>query len=139
MRLIPATSTRKAHDAMILTQQTSPPRGRLRATLIGLGLDSGDDQNRLSRSDQSLILGGSAETHAELQDTALRMERELDRRGRRLGDLDPVELADLATAIDLPELHEIALRIKAGLEQQGRDFDELSAEELMALSAPLAG
>jgi hypothetical protein len=106
--------------------------------LIGLGLDSGDNDNRLTRGDQSLILGGSAETHAELQNTALRMERELDRRGRRLGDLDPAELADLATTIDSPELHEIALRLKAGLEQQGRAFNELSAEELTALSAPTA-
>jgi len=123
---------------MILTQQSSPRPRRLRAALIGFGLDSGDDDSRLTRGDQSLILGGSAETHAELQDTALRMERELNRRGRRLGDLDPVELADLATTIDLPELHEIALRIKAGLEQQGRAFADLSAEELTALSAPAA-
>jgi len=128
----------KGLDAMILTQQSSPRPRRLRAALIGFGLDSGDDGNRLTRGDQSLILGGSAETHAELQDTALRMERELDRRGRRLGDLDPAELADLATTIDSPELHEIALRLKAGLEQQGRDFDDLSAEELTALLAPAA-
>ena len=64
------------------------------------------------------------------------MEQELDRRGRRLGDLDPVELAELATMIDSPELHEIALRLKAGLEQQGRAFEDLTAEELTALSAP---
>src|SRR5262249_24497198 len=137
-RLIPAPPTRKAHDAMILTQQSSPRPRRLRAALIGLGLDSGDDNDRLTRGDQSLIFGGSAETHAKLQETALRMERELDRRGQCLGDLDPVGLADLGATIDSPELHEIAMRLKAGLEQQGRAFDELSAEELTALSAPSA-
>ncbi len=121
---------------MTLMQQTSPRPRRLRAALIGFGLDSGDDHQRLTRSDQTLIFGGSAETHAELQETALRMEQELDRRGRRLGDLNPIELADLATTIDSPELHEIALRLKAGLEQQGRIFEDLSAEELTALSAP---
>jgi hypothetical protein len=105
--------------------------------LIGFGLDESDDQQRLTRGDQSLIFGGSAETHAELLETALRMERELDRRGRGLGELDPVELADLATAIESPELHEIALRLKAGLERQGRAFEDLTAEELTALSAPL--
>jgi hypothetical protein len=63
------------------------------------------------------------------------MEQELDRRGQRLGDLDPVQLADLARTIDLPELRAIALRIKAGLEQQGRDFEDMTAEELTALSA----
>jgi hypothetical protein len=121
---------------MILMQQTSPRPRRLRAALIGFGLDSGDDHQRLTRSDQTLMFGGSAETHAELRETALRMEQELNRRGQLLGDLNPIELADLATTIDSPELHEIALRLKAGLELQGRIFEELSAEELTALSAP---
>ena len=62
-----------------------------------------------------MIFGGSAETHAELQQTALRMELELERLGQGLGDLDPVELAELATVIGSPELHEIALRLQAGL------------------------
>jgi hypothetical protein len=121
---------------MTLTQQSSPRPRRLRAALIGLGLDNSDDHNRLTRGDQSLIFGGSAETHAELQQTALRMEQQLKRWGRQLGDLDPAELAELATMIDSPELGEIALRLKDGLEREGRAFDELTAEELTALSAP---
>ena len=52
-----------------------------------------------------------------------------------MGDLDPVELAELATVIGSPELHEIALRLQAGLERDGRAFEELTAEELTALSA----
>jgi hypothetical protein len=134
--LIPALPTRKAHYAMTLMQQSSPRPRRLRAALIGFGLDNGDDQQRLTRSDQTLILGGSAETHAELRETALKMEQELGRRGQLLGDLDPAELAELATLIDSPELHEIALRLKAGLERDGRDFQDMTPEELTALSAP---
>jgi hypothetical protein len=121
---------------MILMQHSSPLPRRLRAALIGFGLDNGDAEQRLTRGDQTLIFGGSAETHAELRETALKMEQELDRRGRRLGDLDPAELAELATTIDSPELHEIALRLKAGLEEQGRAFQDLTAEELTDLSAP---
>ncbi|HKI21512.1 MAG TPA: hypothetical protein VKA15_26690 [Isosphaeraceae bacterium] len=135
--LIPAPHTRKAHIAMILMKQSISPRPRrLRAAIIAVGLDGGDDQHRLTHGDQCLIFGGSEETHAELQETALRMERELDRSGRLLGDLDPAELAELAMIIDSPELHEIALRLKAGLEQQGRAFEDMSPEELTALSAP---
>jgi hypothetical protein len=106
--------------------------------LIGLGLDSPDQdqQQRLTRSRQSLVFGGSAETHAELRETVLRMELELDRQGQRLGDLSPLELAELAWRIDSPELHAIALQLEAGLEEQGRAFEELSPEELTALSAP---
>ncbi len=119
---------------MTLMQQSGPRPRRLRAALIGFGLDNGDEQQRLTRGDQSLILGGSAETHAELRETALRMELELERRGQALGDLDPAELAELATAIGLPELLEIALRLQSGLEEQGRSFDDLSADELTDLS-----
>jgi hypothetical protein len=121
---------------MTLMEQSCPRPRRLRAALIGFGLDNGDNEQRLTRGDQTLIFGGSAETHAELRETARKMEQELDRRGRRLGDLDPGELAELATMIDSPELHEIALRLKAGLEQQGRAFHDLTAEELTVLSAP---
>jgi hypothetical protein len=121
---------------MILMDHSSPRPRRLHAALIALGLDSDDheDEERLTRGQQSLILGGSPETHAELRETALRMEQELERRGRRLGELDPTELADLATAIGSPELHEIALTLQANLKRQGRAFAELSAEELTGLS-----
>ena len=121
---------------MTLIQQSSPRPRRLRAALIGFGLDNADDQNRLTRGDQSLIFGGSAETHAEMKETALRMEQQLDQLGRQLGDLDPTELVELAAIIDSPELHEIALRLMAGLEREGRAFEDLTAEELTALSAP---
>jgi hypothetical protein len=120
---------------MTMTQQTSARPRRIRAALIGLGLDSSDDQKRLTRSPQSLVFGGSAETHAQLRETVLRMELELDRQGQQLGDLDPLELAELAWRIDLPELHEIALRLEDQLALQGRTFQELSAEELTALLA----
>ncbi len=118
-----------------MTQQSFARPRRIRATLIGLGLDSCDDHHRLTRSSHSLGLGGSAETHAELREIVLRMELELDRQGQRLGDLSPLELAELAWRIDSPELQAIALRLESGLEGQGRPFEEFSAEELTALLA----
>jgi len=121
---------------MTLIQQSSPRPRRLRAALIGFGFDNADDQNRLTRGDQSLIFGGSAETHAEMKETAVRMEQQLDQLGRQLGDLDPAELVELATIINSPELHEIAMRLQAGLEREGRAFADMTAEELTALSAP---
>ena len=121
---------------MTLTQQSSPRPRRLRAALIGFGLDNVDDQNRVTRGDQSLIFGGSAETHAELWETALRMELELDRQGVLLGDLDPSQLAELATMIDSPELREAAQRLQEGLDRDGRAFEDLTPEELTELAAP---
>lgn len=126
-----------------MTQPSTARPRRIRAALIGIGLDSSDGFQRLTRSGNSLVLGGSPETHDELRETVLRMELELDRQGRRLGDLNPLQLAELAWRIDSPELHRIAMQLEAGLEEQGRAFEELSAEELGALldsqEVPAAG
>jgi hypothetical protein len=114
----------------------TPETRRIRATIIGFGLD--DDRESLRRiitGEQCLLLGGSAETHAELVETMLRLETELERLGQNLGDLLPEELADLAWRIDSPELEEIALRLKTGLAQRGLSFYETTAEELTALAA----
>jgi hypothetical protein len=123
-----------------MTMKTQPDGGgtrRLRAAIIGFGLDARDSQQRLSTGDTCLLVGGSAETHAEMLETVLRLETELDRRGQDLADVTPTELAEIAWRIDSPELHEIAVRLKSGLERQGRSFHESSAEELTNLSSPL--
>ncbi len=117
---------------------TQPGRGprRLRAAIIGFGLDGLDNPKHLTTGDECLLVGGSAETHAEMLETVLRLESELDRLGCRLGDVSPTDLAEIAWRIDSPELHEIALRLQEGLELAGRSFDEMSAEELTDLSSP---
>jgi len=122
---------------MTMTKQPDGGPRRLRAAIIGFGLDGDDNQHRLSTGEQCLLVGGSAETHAEMLETMLRLESELDRRGRQLAEMNPNELAEIAWRIDSPELHEIALQLSAALDQDGRAFEELSAEELTNLSAPL--
>ncbi|MDG3005082.1 hypothetical protein [Paludisphaera mucosa] len=112
--------------------ETARPR-RLRAAIIGFGLDGGDDLQRLTRSAQCLVVGGSEETHDAMREAVIRIELELEAMQRELGDLDADDLAELAFRVDLPELAQIAERLDAGLERQGRSFGELSAEELTAL------
>jgi hypothetical protein len=122
-----------------MTMKMQPDGGprRLRAAIIAFGLDAQDSKTRLSTGDTCLLVGGSAETHAEMLETVLRLETELDRRGQDLAEVTPTELAEIAWRIDSPELHEIAVRLKTGLEQQGRTFHESSAEELTNLSSPI--
>src|SRR4051794_30408514 len=97
------------------TNAQGGPR-RLRAALVGLGFDGSDDPRRIITGEQCLMIGGSAETQAELLETMLRLESELERLGQRLGDVPPAQLAEIAWRIDSPELHEIALRLADGLE-----------------------
>src|SRR3954464_2084943 len=110
---------------MTMTTQPGGEPRRLKAAIIGFGLDSRDSQQRLSTGEQCLLVGGSAETHAEMLEIMLRLESELDRCGQRLDEGPPPELAEIAWRIDSPELHEIALRLKDGLESQGRAFEDL--------------
>ncbi len=124
------------HEMTTKTQHAGGPR-RLKAAIIGFGLDGLDSHQRLSTGDECLLLGGSAETHAEMLETMLRLESELDRRGQRLGEVNPIDLAEIAWRIDSPELHSIALRLQDALDRAGRQFEELSADELTDLSAPL--
>ena len=119
------------------TQPEAGPR-RLRAAIIGFGLDGTDSQRRLSTGDQCILVGGSAETHAEMLETMLRLDSELERLGQGLADLDPHQLAEIAWRIDSPELHEIAVRMAEHLEQNGQSFEECTAEELTEYSGGTA-
>jgi hypothetical protein len=116
---------------------TQPDRGtrRIKAAIIGFGLDGQDSTSRLTTGDNCILLGGSAETHAEMLVTALRLEDELERIGQTLGEVMPIDLAEIAWRIDSPELHRIALRMHDELLRQGRTFAESTAEELSAMSA----
>ena len=138
----PLNGTHSRKALLEMTMTTQPADGgtrRLQAAIIGFGLDGDDSPHRLSRGEHCLLVGGSAETHAEMLETVLRLEAELDRRRQKLADVTPTELVEIAWRIDSPELHEIALRLKSGLERHGRAFHDLSAEQLTDLceSGPL--
>ncbi len=107
---------------------------KLRAVLIGLGFDGSEVPQRIATGDQCLLVGGSEETHAELLETVLRLESELERLGLSLSEVAPPQLAEIAWRIDSPELHEMALRMHHGLVQSGRSFHDSTAEELTELS-----
>lgn len=121
-----------------MTTPTTIGTRRLRATIIGLGLDGRGGPKRIITGEQCLLVGGSPETHAEMLETMLRLEDELDRLGQDLGDLAPAQLAEIAWRIDSPELHEIALLLDAGLRRRGLSFEVSSAEELTELASGAA-
>ena len=63
--------------------------------LLGVGLDNGDGHTRLTRGENFLLVGGSAETHERMQDTALRFDEALRRRGKALQETSAEEAIDL--------------------------------------------
>jgi len=65
------------------------------AALLGLGLDNQDGHTRLTRGDNFVLFGGSQETHAAMQETVVKVNERLAKRGKRLEDVSPRELGDL--------------------------------------------
>jgi hypothetical protein len=118
-----------------MTTQPDAGTRRLRAAIIGFGLDGLDNQQRLSTGDQCILVGGSADTHAEMLETMLRLESELERLGQGLADVTPDQLAEIAWRIDSPELHQIATRLGGELVRTGQKFHECTAEELTEYSS----
>ena len=62
---------------------------------LGVGLDNKDGHQRITRSEQFLLVGGSEETHERMQDTAIRFEQDLRQRGKRLQDTSTKEAVEL--------------------------------------------
>ena len=69
------------------------------AALLGLGLDKDDEQTRVTRGKNFLLWGGSKETHAVMQETAVKINEHLDRRGKRLEDVSTKELRDICNEV----------------------------------------
>ncbi len=63
--------------------------------LLGVGLDNADGHKRITKGEQFAIVGGSAETHEKLTETALKTFEELKSRGKKINQVEPAELADI--------------------------------------------
>jgi hypothetical protein len=62
---------------------------------LGIGLDNKDDHQRITQSKHFFLLGGSKETHEQMQDTAIRFDEGLDRKGKELREATLEEILEL--------------------------------------------
>jgi hypothetical protein len=62
------------------------------AAILGLAFDNQDGETRLTRGKNFVLLGGSQDTHAVMQETAIKVNERLDQTGRRLEDVPVKEL-----------------------------------------------
>lgn len=62
---------------------------------LGVGLDSKDGHQRLTRTEHFFLIGGSAKTHEHMQDTAIRFNEKLADRGKALPETSAEEALDL--------------------------------------------
>ncbi len=65
------------------------------AAVVGVGLDGADGHRRVTRTEEMVLVGGSAETHEKMQETAIRFGENLEKRGKTLRDAPVREVIDL--------------------------------------------
>ena len=63
--------------------------------LLGVGLDNTDGHQRLTRSEHFLLVGGSEETHENMQEIVIKFAESLRRRGKTLPETPVEEVLDL--------------------------------------------
>lgn len=74
---------------------------RLKRILLGLGFDCKDGHKRITTGRDFYLLGGSRETHHEMQEKAVKFNEQLDKRHKTLSDIDPKEFYDIADKVGL--------------------------------------
>jgi hypothetical protein len=65
------------------------------AGVLAVGLDGADGHRRITRTEEMVLVGGSAETHERMQETAIRFAEELEKRGRSLQDTPAREAIEM--------------------------------------------
>ena len=76
-------------------------RRKKTALLLGVGFDGDDGHKRVTQGENFVLLGGSKDTHEEMQDKAIGFNGELRKRGRRLADIDKDEFHEIADRVGM--------------------------------------
>ena len=72
-----------------------------RKTLLGLGLDNTDGHKRLTKGENFVLAGGSHETHSKMQETAIKINEHLKKRGKDLETVSKNEFLEIADKVGL--------------------------------------
>ncbi|MGD8353826.1 MAG: hypothetical protein PVJ01_06630 [Pseudomonadota bacterium] len=76
-------------------------KGFLKRLLLGLGFDCKDGIWRVTRGSNFHLFGGSEDTHEEMQEKAIKMNEELQKRKRTLDSISDEEFGEIAERIEL--------------------------------------
>ena len=68
---------------------------RRKAAILGVAFDAQDEHKRLTRGPNFVLFGGAPETHAAMQETAIKVNEHLEKRGKRREDVSIRELRDI--------------------------------------------
>ena len=66
-----------------------------------MGFDNKDGHVRVTKGKNFALLGGSEETHVEMQEKAIKFNEHLDKRSKTLDNISEKEFCDIANSIGL--------------------------------------
>ena len=69
--------------------------------LLGMGFDNKDGHVRVTKGKNFALLGGSDQTHNEMQEKAIKLNERLDKRRKTLDNVSEKEFCDIANDIGL--------------------------------------
>lgn len=75
-------------------KSSKPPEPTV-SGVLGVGLDGEDGHQRITRTEEMVVVGGSAETHEKMQETAIRFGENLEKKGKTLRETSVREAMDL--------------------------------------------
>ena len=75
---------------------------KMKAWLLGLGLDNKDGHTRVTLGENFHLIGGSEETHGVMQEKAVKMNEQLKRRGKTLDSVTRSEFHEIADKVGIP-------------------------------------
>jgi hypothetical protein len=76
-----------------------------KALMLGVGLDS-DGHKRITKGKNFALVGGTAETHEQMTEKAIKINEKLKHRGKELHEVSHEEFEDIA--------HEVGLKRAGG-------------------------
>ena len=71
-------------------KRSAAKKKREASLLLGVGLDS-DGEKRITTGRDFLLVGGTEGTHELMVERAVKVNEELDRRGKRLADVSSID------------------------------------------------
>jgi hypothetical protein len=83
-----------------MPKSSGPKRGQSKAMLLGVGLDS-DGHKRITKGPNFALFGGSEETHELMTEKAIRINEQLNSKGKRLEEVSHEEFDDIAQSVGL--------------------------------------
>jgi hypothetical protein len=75
-------------------QRRKKPKASIQG-IVGVGLDNTDGHKRLTRTDEMVLVGGSKETHEQMQETAIKFSEGLEKAGKKLPEASVRQVLDL--------------------------------------------